>query len=380
MIEQGNVNISTLATAAGQTDGSQKTQLYDSTGTEVFQKLADGMPRVIAQQYLEEIAEGNITGHTPWSKIGYNPAVTTSEEDLWSAGGTYVFPSAATIMEVLSSSAAADEDVGTILFDATCDAGGTTTTLLDAGVDFTATAAAGDYLIIEKSGTTPEWGIITAVANGSLTFANGLSSGGSCATARTYQVLDSSASKGAMAVKIDYLDANYAAKTEIIILNANNAVDSINQMFRINSFRVIAAGSKATATNAAIGNLTLRADAAGTTYSYITAGFTRARNNMYTVPAGKTLYVNMWQVGAATPNDTKVQTVRVFTKVNREPSTGFGDGIFYTYTELLVTNEVVSIEFPIPTKLVAKTDIKVAAIGLTGFSGPVTSILRGWLE
>jgi hypothetical protein len=196
------------------------------------------------------------------------------------------------VMEVASSSATADADIGTILFDATCDAGGTTTTMLDAGVDFTATAAAGDYIIIEKSGTTPEWGVLTAVANGSVTFSGGLSSGGSCATARTYQILDSSAATGAMAVKIEYLDDAFAEKSEIVILNTTTYVDTVNSdLYRINSFRVIACGTKATPTYAAVGNITLRGNVTTTTYSYITAGYTRARNVMYTVPAGKTLYI-----------------------------------------------------------------------------------------
>jgi hypothetical protein len=158
-------------------------------------------------------------------------------------------------------------------------------------------------------------------------------------------------------------------------------VDSINTMFRVNSFRVIAVGTKATATNAAIGNLTLRADAAGATSSYITAGFTRARNTMYTVPLGKTLYVTQFSAGASTPNDAKVQTCRVFTRANVESSTGFNTGnIFYAYTELLISNGTDHIEFTVPTKLPAKTDIKVSAVGATGFSGPVTVVLRGWLE
>jgi hypothetical protein len=347
-------------------------------------KEADGKPRVSSMPYVYDIAEGNVSGHTPWSKIGYNPSVSTTQEDVWSFGGEYVFPTEAMTIEVASDSATADADIGTILFNATCDVGGTTTTLIDAGVDFTATAAAGDILIVEKSGTSPEWGRITAVANGSLTFADGLSNGGSCATARTYQVLDASAAKGAMAVKIDYLTSAYAEKREIIILNVNNQVSSINtDYFRINSFRVIAVGTKATPTYAAIGNLSIRkATVASPFYSYISAGFTRARNTMYTVPAGKTLYVTQWSVGASTPNDTKVQTCRVMTRTNVEPATGFrGCGnVFYGYTELLVSNGVEHVEFTLPTKLNAKTDIKVSAVGITAFSGPVTSVLRGWLE
>ena len=59
---------------------------------------------------------------------------------------------------------------------------------------------------------------------------------------------------------------------------------------------------------------------------------------------------------------------------------GFQGNIFYPYTELLLSNATENIEFTVPTKLVAGTDIKVSAIGLTGFSGAVTVVLRGWTE
>lgn len=333
------------------------------------------------RMFYDKIAQGGYSNIVPWSKIGYNPAIATTLEDLWSYGGEYVFPTAAAGMEVRSDDATADGDLGTILFNATCDTGGTTTTLVDAGVDFTATAVAGDILIVEKSGTTPEWGTITTVANGSLTFSNGLSSGGSCAAARTYQVLDASAATGAMAVKIEYLTSAYAQKSEIVILNTTTVVPTVNlDLYRVNSFRVIAVGTKAGATNACKGNLELRNLADTPIYSYITAGYTRARNIAYTIPASKTLYVVSWSVGWATPNDAKVQSCRFFTRANVEPSTGFNTGsLFYPYTELVVSNGSEYVEFPIPTKLPAKADIRVCGIGLTGANGPAATVLRGYL-
>lgn len=69
-------------------------------------KRADGKPRISSMPYEYDIAEGYITGHSIFSKIGYNPDIDTGTESMWSVGGTYVFPAAAQQMEVISSSAA----------------------------------------------------------------------------------------------------------------------------------------------------------------------------------------------------------------------------------------------------------------------------------
>lgn len=74
---------------------TERTKLIDENGSAYGIKQVDGKPRVSNMSYLYDIAEGNVSGHTPWSKIGFNPAVTTSEEDIWSFGGSYVFPTSA---------------------------------------------------------------------------------------------------------------------------------------------------------------------------------------------------------------------------------------------------------------------------------------------
>lgn len=351
------------------------------------------------RDYLVAIAEGEEALHSAWSKIGYNSAIGTTEEDLWSAGGVYGskaanlgrFPAAASTLNVASGS---NSDTAVAIRGTlpstplTCDVGGSATRLVDAGENFNAATAVavGDILIVDpyETATAPEWAIITGIDAGGdyIDFAGGLSSGGSCVTARKYFILDTSETIGAMAVKIDYLDATYAAYTEIVILVGTGAVLTKGVILRVNSFRVIAVGTKAGTTGNSIGAISIVDDSDATLiWSYITAGFTRARNNMYTVPLGKTLYINEWNLGAARPNDTKVQTIRVMLRANREPSTAFlTANLFYSYIEALISNNMVSIPFPIPTKFLAKTDIKVSATGITDFSGPVTSALRGWLE
>jgi len=332
--------------------------------------------------YYDRISQGDYSNIITWTKVGYNAAITTSEETVWSAGGVYVFPTAAGKWEVVSSDNT--QDIGAVIKgDATgdtveADADGSTTTLEDDSVDFEAATAvaAGDCVILDPHGTTPEWGYVTGVATHTLTVAGGFPSGGTGAS-RKYAVVDKSAKTNAQVVIINGLNASYAQISEIVVLNGTTAVDTVlTTWFRCNSFRVIAAGSN----GVALGNLTLRADGAGATYSYIAAAFTRGRKCVYTVAAGKTLYINEWNVGAAANNDTKVQTARVILRANRDPFNGFlTGGIFYGLMELMVTNAVIPLACSLPGRFAETTDIRVDATGLTGFSGPVSSILRGYL-
>lgn len=335
--------------------------------------------RVSSMTYTYDIAEGNIENHTPFTKIGYTPSLTSNvNTDIWSYAPTqpvYLFPTVAMGMEVLSSDNTAD--IGTIIKTGT-STGGTLTSLIDAGADFTASTAVdiGDAVILDKSGTSPEFGWITAITSATeLAIAGGFSSGGSGAS-RTYSILDKSATVGAHAVEFNYLDGSYAEKREIVILNGTAVIPTVNlDIFRINSFRVIAAGANGIPT----GNLTIRHLSSTPVYSYITAGFNRARNAMYTVPAGKNLYVTDIAGGFATAGSPNKEYARITTRANVDPTTRFQtDGLFYPFTDVLVQNVTVPIQLAMPTKLTEKTDIKLSVIASS--SGVVISTLRGWLE
>jgi hypothetical protein len=337
----------------------------------------------INHNYLEKIAFGEIAGVTPWSKLGFNASLTTTEEDIWSAGGLYAFPTAATAMEVVSSSATDNDSGGgatPLHSGGATGVGGSTTTISVAGENFLTTTAVGDLVILDKAGTTPEWGYVTAVTSDTvLTCSGGFSSGGTGASRSTYHVVDVSAKTGVHAVRIEYLDTSWAAKSEIVILDGDAAMDLVGSPYRINSFRAISVGTN----NGAVGNLTLQANGAGTTYSYITLGYTRARNSVYTVPAGKTLYVCSGTVGFAT-TDKSAEVARVRVKANLVDSTQFIMGgvvglsnTFWVYAEELVSNGSEPFLFPVYPRIPAKVDIKCSATA----SGPgaVTTMLRGFL-
>jgi len=87
--------------------------MVDELGVSYGVKHIENKPRVSSMPYLYDIAEGNVAGHTSWSKIGYNDALSTSQETMWSNSTEYVFPTVAGQMEVVSSDNTQDKAGGT---------------------------------------------------------------------------------------------------------------------------------------------------------------------------------------------------------------------------------------------------------------------------
>ena len=370
---------------ANQTNGTQASKFVDEAGTPYGVKHIMNKPRISSMPYLFDIAEGNVPNHNALFKIGYNPSVTTTEEDLWSAGGTYVWPETEQQMEVVSTDNT--QDIGTVIKgDATgdtvlSDADSTLTLLEDDDVDFTAATAVevGDCVIFSPHDKVayPAWGYVTAVAAHTLTIANGLSDGSSMAS-RPYAVIDLSASTGAQVVGFFYLDEDYIQYGEVVVLNGTTPVPTVNtDLYRINSLALIAAGSGCKP----VGDLSITNLAGTIEYSHITAGYSISRQLVFTVPAGMTGYITGGTVSASNPNDSKVQTARVIMRTNENPDFQFLTGcIFYPKAEIVVCNETVVISFASPIKIIEKSDFIVSGQGFTGFAGPITAVFRGWLE
>jgi len=373
LIDNGD---STYSIAAGVTAGSSAiggVSLVDESGVLYGVKHISNKPRVSSMPYLYDIAEGNVTGHSVWSNIGFTPTMTTTESDVWSKAGAYVFPTAAQQMEAVSGDNT--EDIGTVIFSGT-STGGSATTLIDTAKDFTAgtAVAVGDCVILEKSGTTPEWGYVTAVAETTLTIGGGFSSGGT-GSLRAYSVVDYSAYPGAHAIYISYLNGSYVEDTEIVILNGTTAIDTVQtDLFRIQEARVIAAGSN----NKPTGAISVRNTAGTVTYGYITAKYTHSRSSIFTVPAGKTIYiVSMSMAYGFSTNQTHYARLSLRSNYIEDP--GFRTGnIFYPSAETVLANTSFEINFGTPLALLEKVDIKV--VGISTFSGIASVVMRGWIE
>jgi hypothetical protein len=55
------------------------------------------------QDYFLSIAKGNVAGTSSINKFGANDDVSTSYEDIWDGGGTYVWPAAASLYNITST-------------------------------------------------------------------------------------------------------------------------------------------------------------------------------------------------------------------------------------------------------------------------------------
>jgi len=336
-------------------------------------KFYDKHLSVIAQDYLLAIAEGDITGHQSWRLVGYTPTMTTAESDIWSAAGVYTFPTTAQQMEFLSSDNTAD--IGTSIFSGTSD-GGSTTSLIDTTKDFTAgtAVAVGDCVVLDKSGASPEFGYVTAVAATTLTVGGGFSSGGTGAS-RAYTIIDASAYAGAQVVMIGYLTSTFASKEEIIILNGTTVTTTVNtDIYRVNGMNVVATGANKKPT----GNITLRNLADTPVYGYITAGFNSMRKLTFTVPLNKTLYITGATLGYGYSTN-QTHYARLYVRSTYERNSNFRtNGIFLPEIEVVCANTSQSINLKSPIVVPSGVDLK--ASGIATYSGIASCVLRGWIE
>lgn len=258
-------------------------------------KMINGKQRVSAMPYLYDIAEGNVTDHTPFYKLGYNGDVGSTEEDIITAGGVYPW------------------------------------------------IAAGAGIALEVVSTSGD---------------------------------DTLAGTGVQKVRVSFLDADYAAKTEIISLAGATPVPLVDTtVLRVNALRATQTGTGLVAA----GEITCRlVGGAATVYRTITTGYTRGRGLAYTVPLGKTLYLTSITVSSGHTTSGKV--VRWIGRAQVDdtaPTTRIA--FFHPFFEIITQDSHAHINFDMPIVIPATADLKVSAVSNAAASF-CTCALRGWLE
>ena len=188
---------------------------------------------------------------------------------------------------------------------------------------------------------------------------------------------DASAGTGIRTIQIDYLDSNYAEKSTIVTLNGTSVVaTSALDIFRVNRIRTLTAGTGLKAA----GLISLRNLADTPFYAYILAGYNESEQCIYTVPAGKELYIEEVTGSLGSSAAGKSTTFFIKSNYDRESDsfTGYGaTGILLSHYSFLTMDSSVNIPFKRPLRFPAKSDIIVTCIGTA--AGVATFDMRGLL-
>jgi hypothetical protein len=333
-------------------------ELVDEVGVLYGVKHIQNKPRVSSMPYTYDIAEGNIDSHRSWSKIGYNGAVGTTEEEMWPVSAPYVFPTAALTMTIVSDSAK-DCQRALTAFANSANHPGVNTLVTCAAHGL----ADGDIVII--SGTTSY--------NGTFTIEHTVA--GAFEIIKVYVANDATGivrGPGANTITIYYLDYSFVEHVETKTLLGTTAVQIGTDVYRVNNARLSTVGNSLVP----VGNITIASG--GVTYGYISAGRTRMRQCIWTVPVNKTLYIT--QISFSCAEQEAIKYCRFTTKANYDNISGvvLQRGLWSPYNEVFLNNAAYIRELNPPTKLPATVDLKVSVMAsATAFA---TCSLRGWLE
>jgi len=340
-------------------------KLWDTvTSAYLGLKFRGGSPQICAQTYLQSLAEGNITGHTAWSKTGYNSAVdAAAPEDIWSYGGTYTWPTAEMQMEVVSDSARDQQQAITAF--ATSAGGAKTLVTVTANHGLTNS----DKVTISGCATAAynATHVIESVLNNTFVIpvAYVLTAGAGIARG-----------PGVNEVTLFYLTSTFVEKSVDVTLGPVTAVATgagAADIYRVNAFRSKTVGNS----GKAVGNIILRHIADTPIYGQISAGYTRARSSFYTIPKDQTLYITtatFSSIGTTAGKDV-IFTMRATYDDKALAIRAF----FLPFIEVGVVDGAIHIEFTVPIRLPEGVDMIVS--GLAGNNtSKCSSILRGWLE
>jgi hypothetical protein len=178
---------------------------------------------------------------------------------------------------------------------------------------------------------------------------------------------------GVQLLLINYLDSQYNEKLTGVALNGVVPVDlSVDDIFRINRVFSYIVGYGGVAS----GNISIAAG--GVTYAYMKAGDTTARQAIYTVPAGKTLYISQWKASSGSNGNRFCQATIEGGAIEgiRLPV-----GTFIPIDGMGTQNGSVSNTYPSPIPVPQCCDVRISVISDNASSNvQALGSLMGWLE
>ena len=178
-------------------------------------------------------------------------------------------------------------------------------------------------------------------------------------TSQSALTVVSTSASDTMAVLINGLDENYIQRQEVVTLTGTTPVVTSQVFYRINS-AVILAGSN-------VGNITIKIGA--TLHGFIEAGLGTTQACVYTVPAGKSLYLLRIDLTSGTVNPNKYITYRQTLRSSNGRILRVAEATWQTGQQ--------SFDRQIPFKIPEKTDFQFEAKSSSG-SNEVSIFVEGY--
>ena len=167
---------------------------------------------------------------------------------------------------------------------------------------------------------------------------------------------DAAAGTGARTVQLYGLDANYNEINEIVTLNGQTAVNSVNSFLRINRMVIRSAGSSGTNAGVAYaGTGTVTSGVPANKYATVAGGDGQSLMALWTVPAGYTAYLYQTDTTVATAQNNKFATISFISRPVGE--------VFQVKDRFVMSEGVHTQEYAFPIKFDEKTDLEFRAIG-----------------
>jgi hypothetical protein len=336
--------------------------------------------RIGSTDFMLEVAKGKVYGHSQMNKYGHNESVNGGPEDVWGGGGLYTFWDTNVNKTVEAVSTDVD-DVGVLVSSGTAT-GGSLTTLIDTGANFTGDGVAvGDIVINDTNG---EFGTVNEVTSATTLTHTAMTSGSTAQTALpqkrnfpnesgdTYRVA-SSADTGAGVISVEGLSDSsgiWTITTETVILNGQTDVAMLNQYVRLYRSSVLHAGSSA----ANEGDITVEIDATVIAGTFIAAMDGQTQQAVYTVPSGKSGYFVKGYVGLGSRANPTTSGASVFTWRARVNNGSTGVFAIKGQVEVMTTASQFWIyEYGVPVGIPEKTDILIRCDSTTADMGVIAA-------
>lgn len=151
-------------------------------------------------------------------------------------------------------------------------------------------------------------------------------------------------------IVINGLDANYMPISEIVTVNGQTPVTTVNAYLRIQNAYVIA---NETTQSIYIGTGNVTSGVPATVYELMFNGYNRTESARYTVPAGRTLYFTHGTISHGSDSSNAFMTGRLIFRLFGLP--------FQTAAVVNLNNKFIDFWFDYPLVLPAKTDLEARA-------------------